>query len=502
MKKKKIKLPKYKLGGSLKDNMLAQSGANISTGMVYQGALDGINNLTGAIQGQGFNPLSLNQGLPQYMDGGNPDSETIQGQSHSNGGVPMTKDGVRTPNPDIEAEGGEKFITLSDHQKYILPKDSIESYMADKAQKKYSDTTDVTQTNALRLENDRLAKSNEKRKQIQEAYSSQLDSKIKDNLNKRYPNQQSAPQEAQMNPQEATQGLPEFSLGGFPGLPNNYPPGVQPMLNEDQYNLGQKPIGLQPLPQITPQVSPIDPINEDTQAGNNLLPTTTPPNFNKVADAIKGGVLGADLLKGALATADKVDPRLTDYSKSDMYMNNLTSDNTQAKQDVLASFNAGKQSIQNSSRSLPTQMALESNLYGNLGDSLGKLAHEKRMLDNQINSQLGQYESQKAQDEANKLFRADDLYARNKAAADSQRERALDTANNYAKDLSNKQYAYDAMDHQQILATLKTKEGFALMNHITENFGLSGEEEFIAFVQDPKNKELVEKARLNLNFRK
>jgi len=488
MKKKKSKnkkkLPKYMEGGAL-----AQSGANIASGAVYNLALQGVGNLANALQTGPYDPINpTRDGTAMYREGGNtshPDSQKIEGPSHDQGGVPLTSEGQQTPSPELEAEGEEDIITLSDKSKYILPKDSIESYMAEQAKKLYSDDTDPTELNALRFVHDRLAKANDQKKAAKEAaqqQSAQINEQIGGALEAKYGG-----------------SLKKFMAGGATNSPLdlNALHNIQGLAN----NFVAGPPSSAAQPKVSD--STLTPSEVDTTLPQIQAPIYTPDNqknpitHGQASDIIKGTITGADLLKGALATPDHVNPRLTDYSQADRHFQALSSDSTQQRQDAIAASNAANSAIENSTRSLPAQHALKSNNYANLGDALNRVENHERDVRNQINSQLGQYESTKAQDEARKLFQADQLFAQNEGAVDAQRERALDTLNNYGKDLSNKQFAADMLANKIDIAQLKTAEGFALLEHFAEDFELTGKEAWLKYQQNPteaNKKAVIEEA--------
>ena len=210
-------------------------------------------------------------------------------------------------------------------------------------------------------------------------------------------------------------------------------------------------------------------------------------NEGDVSDIIKGAVTGFDLIRGLTATPEQVDPRLADFSDARRNFQSMSSNMDQARQDVVGSSNALNQDIDNTTRSSGVRNARMLGSAAQLQEALSRVGSIELDKQNQILGQVGQFETQAAIDDANRLYRADEAYAQNKATADMAMERAIDTMSVLGDDYSKKQFAKDMFSNRLDLAALNSAQGFEVLNMLASDFGISGTTEYQNYIANPSD---------------
>jgi hypothetical protein len=225
-------------------------------------------------------------------------------------------------------------------------------------------------------------------------------------------------------------------------------------------------------------------------------------NYGKIADTLKLGLAGFDTIKAMTAEPDKVDPRLTDYSKADTNMYNQNIDVSQAMVNANQASNVNVDQINNASTSNSSRMARLQGVNANLQNTSANLALQAQQMKNNINQGLGQYEANKAMDNSSKLINADDKFAQNTASARMMTDTARQSLASLGQDYQSKQNASDQLDHAVKMAQFKTADGMAALSQMTTSFGLEGLPEYQAWVKNPTDENLSKyQAAAKLKFK-
>lgn len=416
--------------------------------------------------------------VDKYKNGGLMDySKNINGKSHNQGGVPMNTDGVVTKNnQELEAEGGEKIINLPGMKKYILPKGE-EYTKSNKLDKKYSSAaSDKLEKQALLMSNEKLAKINDIKKALREKIQMQMQGQMP---------------------------MANNGMGLYPNSPDLT--GVNTSFNNVPNFTNTDPFGLNFLtstvPPANPQANTVSPtvptlsINPTPTTAPSLKATTVSDtaakeplgnqfSYGDMSDIFKYGTAAYDLTK-AFTPADKENPRLPNYGQSDKLMDSLSTDNTQARQDLTANINSAVRGLRNNTRStsgLNTQLA---NIYSNAFDSMNRLDSMQQDKMNQIKGQRAQYEVSKENRISDLLRQNDEKNQMNEAAKGRFEERASDTLSKLGSDFGDKQYAKDLLENRREIAQMSTQEGFKYLNMIATDMGLEGSEEVLEYQRNP-----------------
>lgn len=215
-----------------------------------------------------------------------------------------------------------------------------------------------------------------------------------------------------------------------------------------------------------------------------------------VSDIITGGLAAFDVTRALTEKPEEVNPRMTDYSRSDEKMYSMNTDMTQMQNSALNANNQAVQQINDGTLSQSQRQSRLQGVYGNLGNTFANIALQQQQQQNQILGQQGQYEANKAQDISNHLIASDDKKSMNKAVTNQLKDVARQTLNSFAKEQSEKQFAKDQFQNALTQARLKTQDGFALLNKMVSNFGMNGSKEWQTYLTNPspENEKALENA--------
>lgn len=439
MRNKKKK--KY-IGGGLLNTL------GIDPSTMVQPALNTILGLFDSQQKPIVGPQSNSRNTNPYgmmKDGGyieTDDSKYIVGPDHNQGGVDITS--------EVEAEGGEKIITLSTGDKYVLPKKSSLKDKSDKYEKKYKNSsTDYIERNSLRMMNDKLAAENEVERmsklgnQVQEALQAKYGGKIKaqDGLSLTDPPDPADPFG------QTSLTVPGALDSDFPVLPSLYDKGREAF--ENAYTQDN-------IRELAPNLRMPDP---DRQTGKN-----TPID---VAPALRG--LGYaknafDLTRGATEEI----PVLPDYSKADEAFDRVNTDLTQARQNILGVSQATKADIDRSTRSSAVRLSNLAQNAANLQDALGEIGLKEQGLRNTAAVAESQYEAGKATQTAD-IIRQNNLVNLQNQAQTRNVKRGI------FSDFMHEADRLDTIKDNRNLASASTKEGMAMLEAMFPNFAIDQE---------------------------
>jgi hypothetical protein len=203
------------------------------------------------------------------------------------------------------------------------------------------------------------------------------------------------------------------------------------------------------------------------KTGNNT-------NYNNVAIGLKG----AALLKStfdALSPAEKEDPILPNYSKSDDYFQKANIDYTQAKQDATGASNIGRNVNRSSSSGFAQFQGREANRSANLGDALSRISESQNNQQSQLNVNKAQYEQGKAVDTANRLSQNRINNQQNRATAKLAGEKLFSELSGIGTEFNKYQNHLDEIKNNKEIANYYIKEGTMLLNTQLDNFKLDPE---------------------------
>ena len=124
------------------------------------------------------------------------------------------------------------------------------------------------------------------------------------------------------------------------------------------------------------------------------------PSFDKV---LRGAVMGVNAL-GLLNKPEQEDLISPDYGAADRRFGNLNANLDAARDEVLSGRNAASNTIRSGSQSFQSLLARELQNSANTNRALNNISLQEQQIRNNINSQVGQYEANKAQDIANREY--------------------------------------------------------------------------------------------------
>lgn len=438
-------------------------------------------------------------------------SKQYNAPTHANGGQPINSEGeIDYKNPSAEIEGSENKYKYSkvDNKSYVFSDKNGTSELIrnifDKYKNKKTDS-DFTTKAAMEMEIKKVEGLNEKINQIRETQEPKQEEQTET---------QEEPQMEgggglnviTMRKEQANQKrLFKLGDGGVPdGTPyqlglNNTAYQGQPMYENpspfklriqnqlptlSNYTSNQPNINSSDLPSYQTPVT-----NRSSAPLNFTMPKMNITNGN-VADVLKGGLALYDVAKAANAKPEIVDPRLADYNKADNQLYSQHVDLTSAKNQAQAAANQGYSQVNDASMSNSTRMARLQGVNSNLQANAGNLALQAQGMKNAINQNLGQYEGNKAVDNANRLSIADEKNAMNRAATRSASESAKQTIGSYAQDFVAKMNRDNQIKDVTNAAKLKTAEGFALLKATVNNFELDGSKEWQDYSSNPNDANL------------
>lgn len=228
-----------------------------------------------------------------------------------------------------------------------------------------------------------------------------------------------------------------------------------------------------------PSQSIVNPAQGIPSVTSNIQPTNTSFTGNKTDvnyNDIAIGLKGAALLKStfdALTPAEREDPILPNYSKSDDYFQKANIDYTQAKQDATGASNIGRNVNRSASSNFGQFQGREANRAANLGDALSRISEGQNNQQSQLNVNKAQYEQGKAVDTANRL-------SQNRINNQMNRANANGFDRDFFKDLSQIGTSFNtyAETQKQIknnteLQKFYTTQGLALINSKNPDFNLA-----------------------------
>ena len=429
-------------------------------------------------------------GMVKFEGGGNIEvgnSKQYNAPTHADGGQPINAEGdIDYNNPSAEIEGSENKYKYSkvDNKSYVFSDKNGTSELIRNIFNKYKNKktdSDFTTKAAMEMEIKKVEGLNEKINKIREAQE---------------PKQEEPQMEGggglnviTMRKEQANQKrIFKYDNGGptpdFSGIKNTFNDLVgngNPMETINPYVSNQPGID---LPGYQTPVT-----NRSSSPFNFTMPKMNITNGN-VADVLKGGLALYDVAKAANAKPEIVDPRLADYNKADNQLYSQNVDLTNAKNQAQAAANQGYSQVNDASMSNSTRMSRLQGVNSNLQANAGNLALQAQGMKNAISQNLGQYEGNKAVDNANRLSIADEKNAMNRAAVRSASESAKQTIGSLAGDFVAKMNRDNQIKDVTNAAKLKTAEGFALLKATVNNFELDGSKEWQDYSNNPNDTNL------------
>jgi hypothetical protein len=515
----KKKLPKYGFGSVLQAaspflNLIPGVGTIASLGASAVGGLMEKEEQEKELAKKNIKYTPMNITTNPYgimRNGGNTqlgNSKQYNAPTHENGGQPINENGdVDFKNPTAEIEGTENKYKYSkvNNKSYVFSDKNGTSDLIKSIFEKYKNKNvdkDFTSKAAMEMEIKRIESLNEKIKALKESSE---------------PKQEEMTETPQMGgggnvitmrkEQDNQKRLFQYGDGGEDGVPDGVP--FQLGLNNPAYQ-GQ-PMYENPSPfklriqnhlntipsyvSTQPSLDKIAASMVDPSKGQNYNPLSVknikPPSNGNIADVLKGGLALYDVAKAANAKPEIVDPRLTDYNKSDNQLYSQNVDLTAANNQSQAAANQGVSQVNDASMSNSVRMSRLQGVNANFQENAGKLALQAQGMKNAINQNLGQYEGNKAVDNANRLTAADEKFAMNKAAARSAAESAKQTLGSLAQDFVAKQNQKDAWNQAIQSAKFRNADNMAALNTMANNFGIGGTKEYTDWVNNPNDENLA-----------
>lgn len=235
-----------------------------------------------------------------------------------------------------------------------------------------------------------------------------------------------------------------------------------------------------PLPGLTPPklnytpntVTAPDPTNriKDKYSDN----TAGTQDYNIPAALLKGVALGKSVMD-AITPAEKEDPILPDYRKSDSQMYATNIDYTQAKQDAMAAANLASNVNRSASSNLGQFQGRQTNNFSNLSDRIGNISMQEALQRNQQYVQRAGYEQGKAVDTANRLGQNRIFNQQNQANADFADQKLFSEVADIGTQFNKYEYYKDMVTNKKEIAQATINEGIALIGSKYTNFGFDAD---------------------------
>jgi len=307
-------------------------------------------------------------------------------------------------------------------------------------------------------------------------------------INKKYPNARLSDSDKQtldlelsrlqkLNSLQKDKSDRKMAYGGLIKPPQM--PYTDPM---DAYNQAEELVNyrmpeLEKLPQVTglpkfelPKFTGTTTGITDITNPNNMKGNTSP------LDVIGLGFKGAALLgsiNDALTPAEYEKPVLPDYGKADKYMRSANIDYTQAKQDSLGVSNQQSNAIRSMSGNASQYLSRQSGRLAQLQDAVSRINERQALDQSQLNLQKGQYEANKAVDNANRLYqnRVDNL--QNQAASRMFDRSLASDFSQIGTQFGEEARAQQAIANNEDLTKFTNSQIIAALNSKYGNFQLS-----------------------------
>ena len=508
------KLKKYSNGGAILQSVAPLANLIPGVGQIISPLLS----VAGGLMSQDVKPpvqtvkTSYTNNPYQMRQGG-----TVSGfkqydtESHENGGQPINAEGnVDFKNPTAEIESTEtnyKYSKLPNKygKTYVFSDKNGTSEMTRDIMKKYKNKNvdgDFLARTAMELEFNKVENLNElikaKEEQTQENQqmasggnisTRRLEGQHQDNTNVFDKVLKASQDNLEQLADGDLLGTP-ITLGTHVGENNYFNPNQTPWINNpvtDSLEQISKPVVSQNsgLPQI-PNARTAPNYLEGIKAALGSLNVPSPNiNNGNISNAITTGLAAFDVTRALTEKPDSVNPRMTDYNKSDEKMYSTNTDLTGMKNAAQNATNQAVSQVNDGSLSQSQRQSRLQGVYSNLGNTFSNIALQEQQQRNQLLTQQSQYEMSKAQDNSNHLIASDEKYAMNKAVTNQLKDVARQTLNSFAKDQSEKQFAKDQLNNALTQARLKTADGFALLNKMVSNFGMDGAAEWQKYLSNP-----------------
>lgn len=453
--------------------------------------------------------ISTNPYGKMMAEGGNIEvgnSKQYNAPTHADGGQPINAEGnIDYDNPSAEIEGSENKYKYSkvDNKSYVFSDKNGTSELIRNIFNKYKNKktdSDFTTKAAMEMEIKKVEGLNEKINKIRESQETQQEEPQMEGgggLNVITMRKEQANQKRLFKLGDG--GVPDgtpFQLGlnnpAFQGQPMYENPSPFKLRIQNQLpGIPSNNGATANRPDITSDILPEFKIPTRADSPFNFtMPKMNITNGN-VADVLKGGLALYDVAKAANAKPEIVDPRLADYNKADNQLYSQNVDLTNAKNQAQAAANQGYSQVNDASMSNSTRMSRLQGVNSNLQANAGNLALQAQGMKNAISQNLGQYEGNKAVDNANRLSIADEKNAMNRAAVRSASESAKQTIGSYAMDFVQKQNQKDAWNQAIQGAKFKNADAMAALSTMANNFKLDGSKEYNDYVNNPTDENLA-----------
>lgn len=238
---------------------------------------------------------------------------------------------------------------------------------------------------------------------------------------------------------------------------------------------------------LTPRKDP-NPFQMSMEKIPSLEKTNKPKdtNLNPIAAGLKSMQL-LNSLKNAITPALNETPILPDYSRSDEAFGKMSTDNTEAINQITRSSNTQRGQINENTMSDAVRQARLAGSNINLMNAISGNMLSSQQIKNALLGQKGSYEMSKAGANAQSLYqnRIDNL--QNQAAKKLAGEQFIQNLSQVGSEVNKYQMFKDMMKNQKDLAILKTSEGMNFINSLSDTFGidLNALSEYKNYTNDP-----------------
>lgn len=460
----KKKNKKYPFGGNMQ-KMAGNLSSNFAGAVVDQ-SLSSIGDLISQLKNNNSNYPVINQNTTQYAMGGG--LKKFNAPSHQQGGQTINEFGKPDMSGQAEIQGQETFKDGYVFSDVLTNPETGNKFNKDsmKLEKKYSKNEpmefDNLSKNAFEFDTGRLKKINDI---------------VRENAEMRQ-QLQGMEQSPEQNTQQLTWG------GGIDG--SNILRGMAESASESLSNSsGQEPYSQNYLNNLNPfDLNTIrkNSANKATYgdykegSGNNVKEANgiNLNNFN-ASDVLRGITLAGDL-KDSLTPALKENPIVSNYVKGDLASNRMSSDLSQAVNNIMASRNAQNQNIDNSSTSVNVGIARKTQVGANTQNALANVAAQERQMSNSISQYITGREDMKAGTLQAQMYQNNVDNLQNDAAQHSFSERVRDDFLQVAKD----------MDMRKV-AKMELEEFIAVTKSLGYNFNLDDSKAFLQAIKEGKS---------------
>lgn len=206
-----------------------------------------------------------------------------------------------------------------------------------------------------------------------------------------------------------------------------------------------------------------------TNRQNNSFVPNKDFNFNNIAIALKAAGLGKSFVD-SLTPAEKEAPIMTDYSRSDNYIQNTNVDYTQARQNAMAASNVGANVNRSASTNFAQFQGREAGRAANLSDAIANIDMAENNARNQINMSKAQYEQGKAAEQAAVLRQNRIDNQMNEATANLADQKLFTELSQVGGEFNKYENFKRQLANNKELQQFYVNEALAIMNSKYDNF--------------------------------